>query len=73
MPLQLDGVDRPTPAVTVDAIIMTVRERGLVGLKDADTMERLSRCDDRARDEINERLAKLLKSGDVKELADEQA
>jgi len=37
-----------------------VRTEGLAALKHPDTLERLSRCDARAKEEINERIANLL-------------
>jgi hypothetical protein len=53
--------NRPTPKVTVEAVILTVRERGLAALKEPANIERLSRCDDAAKAEIERRIAKLRK------------
>jgi hypothetical protein len=50
---------RPTPQTTVEAVIWACRERGLGALHEADSIERLRRCDAAARDQINERLGKL--------------
>jgi hypothetical protein len=51
--------ERPTPQVTVEAVMYAVREQGLAALHEPDTIERLRRCDEAARDQINERFAKL--------------
>lgn len=55
-----DPRDRPTPETTIKAILYCVRERGLAALKEPANIERLSRCDAAAREEINRRLAALL-------------
>jgi hypothetical protein len=49
-----------TPQTTVEAIIFAVRARGVAALKEPTNIERLSRCDDAARTEINKRIAKLI-------------
>jgi hypothetical protein len=49
-----------TPQATVEAIMVAVRERGLAALKDAANVERLSRCDQAARAQINQRIARLI-------------
>jgi hypothetical protein len=54
------GAPRPTPQTTVEAVMWTVRERGLKALKEAANHQRLSRCDAEARTQINERIEKLL-------------
>jgi hypothetical protein len=51
----------PTPQSTVEAIMWTVRERGVAALKEPANVERLARCDEAARTQINERVAKLQK------------
>jgi hypothetical protein len=51
--------NRPTPQVTVEAVILTVRERGLTALKEPANVERLERCDAAAKAEIERRIAKL--------------
>jgi hypothetical protein len=49
----------PTPEVTVQAILLDIRERGLAVLKEPATRERLARCDSAARGRINRCIAKL--------------
>jgi hypothetical protein len=49
-----------TPQTTVEAIMVAVRERGLAALKDAANVERLARCDQAARAQINRRIARLI-------------
>ena len=49
-----------TPQTTVEAIMVAVRERGLFALKDAASVERLARCDQAARAQINQRIARLI-------------
>jgi hypothetical protein len=56
---ELNARRRPTPKVTIDGIMYSVRERGLAALHEADVVERLSRCDEKARAQINERIARL--------------
>jgi hypothetical protein len=46
-----------TPQATVDAVMYAVRERGVTALKEPANLERLSRCDVKARAEINRRAA----------------
>jgi len=50
---------RPTPAVVVEAVLHTIRERGVGALKEGSNVERLRRCDAAARTEINQRIAKM--------------
>jgi hypothetical protein len=50
---------RPTPQMTIEAILYCVRERGVAALKERDNIERLRRCDAKARAEINARIQKL--------------
>jgi hypothetical protein len=52
--------DRPTPQVTIEAIVHSVRERGLAALKEPANIERLLRCHAHARTEINRRISRLL-------------
>jgi hypothetical protein len=49
----------PTPQVTIEAILYCVRERGPSALKEPANVERLRRCDEAARRQVNERIAKL--------------
>jgi hypothetical protein len=51
---------RRTPQTTIEAIMYTVRTRGLAALKEPANIERLSRCDGAAKDEINQRIARLI-------------
>lgn len=53
--------NRPTPQVTIEAVLYCVRECGLAALKEPANLERLSRCDEAARAQINDRIAKLEK------------
>lgn len=53
--------NRPTPQVTIEAIMLDVRERGIAALKEPATAERLGRCDAAAKAEIERRVAKLRK------------
>jgi hypothetical protein len=56
-----DPRNRPTPQVTIEAILYSVRERGLGALKEPETKERLESCDAAAQAEIERRIAKLRK------------
>jgi hypothetical protein len=51
---------RPTPQVTVEAVLFAVRERGVKALTEPDTLRRLGGCDEAARAEINRRVAALI-------------
>jgi hypothetical protein len=51
-----------TPQSTVEAILYCVKERGSTALKEPANIERLKRCDDKARAEIRLRAAKLLET-----------
>jgi hypothetical protein len=51
---------RRTPQTTIEAIMYTVRTRGVAALKEPANIERLSRCDGAAKDEINQRIARLI-------------
>jgi hypothetical protein len=50
---------RPTPQTTVEAIVYSVRERGVAALDEPMNVEQLSRCDEAAMAQINQRIAKL--------------
>jgi hypothetical protein len=50
---------RATPQTTVEAIMLAARERGLAALEEAADVERLVRCDQVARRQINERITRL--------------
>ena len=56
---ELNDEARPTPQTTIEAILYCVRERGVSALKEPENLERLSRCDEAARAQINQRIAKL--------------
>ena len=49
----------PTPQSTVEAVMLSVHERGLAALEEPDTLERLSRCDASAHEKINRRITAL--------------
>ena len=49
----------PMPQTTIEAIVYCVHERGIAALKEPANVERLSRCDARARKEIKRRIKKL--------------
>ena len=52
--------ERPTPQATIEAIMLCVRERGLVALGEPVNAERLGRCDGAAKAEIDKRIAQLI-------------
>jgi hypothetical protein len=56
---------RPTPQVAIEAIMYAVRERGLGALSESANIERLTRCDDAARAQINERIARLIAKQEI--------
>src|SRR5262249_37364058 len=56
-----DPRNYPTPQSVIEAVLHCVRERGVAALNEPANVERLSRCDEAARAEINHRLAKLEK------------
>jgi hypothetical protein len=49
-----------TPQTTIEAVVHSVRERGVAALKEPANIERLLECDDDSRIEINERIARLI-------------
>jgi hypothetical protein len=49
-----------TPQTTIEAVVHSVRERGVPALKEPANIERLLECDDDSRIEINERIARLI-------------
>jgi hypothetical protein len=51
----------PTPQVTVEAVLCSVRERGVAALKEPANLERLKCCDQAARDQIDRRIKDLIK------------
>jgi hypothetical protein len=54
--------DRPTPSVVVEAIMYSVRKRGIETLKEPANVERLTHCDKAALAEIERRCAKAVPS-----------
>jgi hypothetical protein len=55
-----DPCDRPTPRFTVEAVMLTVRERGVAALKEPANIERLARCDAAAKVQIDRYIKKLI-------------
>jgi hypothetical protein len=51
--------NRPRPQANIEAIMHSVRERGLGALQEPATLERLSRCDAAALAQIDNRIVKL--------------
>jgi hypothetical protein len=50
---------RPTPQVTIEAILYCVRDRGVAALREPANIARLRTCDAAAKAQINERIARL--------------
>jgi hypothetical protein len=50
---------RATPQSTVEAVMVCVRESGLKALEESANLERLSRCDESARAQINNQIARI--------------
>lgn len=57
---------RPTPATTVEAIMVTVRERGVAALKNSANIDRLRGCDAAAKSQINQRISELKRLGRIR-------
>ena len=57
---------RPIPETTIEAIMYCVCERGLEALEESANLERLSRCDESARAQINDRIARIAEQNDDK-------
>ena len=62
---ELFNRQRPTPQATIEAIMHSVRERGLKVLKEPANIERLVRCNQAAKEQIDRRIAKLVAKGKV--------
>jgi len=62
---ELFNCECPTPQATIEAIMYCVRERGLGALKEPTNIERLVRCDQAAKEQIDRRIAKLVAEGRV--------
>jgi hypothetical protein len=58
-----DPRDRATPQSVVEAVIVSVIERGLGALEEPKNLDRLGRCDAQARAEVGRRVAKLEAEG----------
>jgi hypothetical protein len=56
---------RPTPQVTIEAILHSVRSRGLTALEEPATQEPLARCDRDAHQQLAERIAGMLERGEI--------
>jgi hypothetical protein len=56
-----DRSNYPTPQVTIEAILYCVRESGVAALKDPANVERLARCNESAKAQINKRIERLRK------------
>ncbi len=54
-----------TPQTTIEAIMYAVRERGAAALREPTNIERLTGCDQEARDEINNRIARLVAAKEI--------
>ena len=61
---------RPTPQVTIEAIMYAVCTYGIEALKEPETKKRLAGCDPAARKQINARIERLLKKERQHELAE---
>ena len=59
-----------TAQSTIDAILFCVRERGLGALHETANRSRLANCDAAAREQINQRIHKLVAAGRIRETAD---
>jgi hypothetical protein len=57
--------NRPTPQVTIEALMVAVRERGLAALKEPVNIERLLCFDAAAKTEINRRIARLVAAKEI--------
>jgi hypothetical protein len=55
-----------TPQSTVEAVLYCVRARGLKALEEPANLERLRRCDQAARDEIDRRIADMIKKSVIR-------
>jgi hypothetical protein len=60
---QMPIAPRATPQTTIEALMYSVRERGLKALGEAANQERLGRCDAAGRTQINQRIETLIAAG----------
>ena len=58
-------VKNSTPTVTVEAVLYSIRTRGLAALQEPDVLQRLQRCDIAAKAEINQRIERLHEKGEL--------
>jgi hypothetical protein len=56
---------RRTPQTTIEALMHSVRERGVASLTEPVNVERLLRCDAAAKTEINRRIAGLVAAEEI--------
>lgn len=54
-----DAAQHPTPWTTIEALVLSVGARGIDALDEPANVERLSRCDEEAREQIKNRIVKL--------------
>jgi hypothetical protein len=57
--------ERPTPQVTIEAIMYCIRDRGVAAMKEPANIERLLCCDAPAKTEINRRIARLVAAKEI--------
>jgi hypothetical protein len=62
-----DYLNRPRKAsqTTIEAVVHSVRERGIAALKEPANIARLLTCDDDAKTKINERIARLIAAKEI--------
>jgi hypothetical protein len=58
-----DSRNHATPQSVIEAVIWCVRERGVAALDEPKNLERLERCDEAARAQINGRIKKIVSGG----------
>jgi hypothetical protein len=56
----------PTPQSTIEAVLYCVRQRGAAALNEPANIARLLRCDEAAREQINQRIEGMLNQGIIK-------
>jgi hypothetical protein len=54
-----------TPKTIIEAVVHSVRERGIAALNEPANIDRLLRCDNAAKTEINERIARLIAAKEI--------
>jgi hypothetical protein len=58
-----DPARHATPQSTIEAVLHSVRARGLAALKEPANEERLSRCDEAAMKQIRDRIERMREKG----------